>query len=248
MSAALETALKNLKSTKAAAEDVVAGDFRTRPGREAARRQAQAGLPEAEKTFAAALRTSAFPIFLSGVGVPDFIALAGADDEVVAVDFRKATANVRDGVRAMLGKNREFSPHVFATLVRECRQVGASLGLTSIPSPQYDGAQYLETEEDMQALVDTYLLKYMGPEFLALVIEREAVRAVLATDNACAAPIIPVLITGVPVETQIAVTPRLFGGKSSSFNVGPTVTVEDVNTAFAGVRAALRAKSEEKSQ
>ena len=169
--------------------------------------------------------------------------MAGQDDEIITVDFRKATANIRDAVRNMLGKNREFSPHVFAALIRECRQIGAALGLTSIPSPSYDGPVYLPTDEDTHALVDTYLLKYMGPEFLAMVIEKEAVTAILETDTSCAAPIIPVLITGVPVDAQVVVTPRLFGGKSSSFEVGTeAVTEEDVRQAFDGVRAALKAK------
>lgn len=243
----LKAALETLKTLQAQTNLDVGGDFKTRPGREAQRRQARAAIPEAEKKFGEVFRKHAFPIFLDGPATADFIELASQEDEVVSVDFRKATENVRQGVKlALSGRNREFSPSALAVLMRECRQLGADLGLTSIPSPQFDGVVYLKDDEAVDVLVDQYLVKYMGSEFLGQVIDKEAIKSALQLE--CNAPVIPVLITGLPESVQLEVGGLLFGGRSTSYTTNATVEAKDIGEAFKEIRKHLKKQKQQEKQ
>jgi hypothetical protein len=237
----LNNLIENYVKTRKMAEDEVAGDPRTRPGREMNRRQAQQDLPKVRAELAAALAKVAFPLFLSGAGAARFIGLAGKETDILSVSFEQATGDVRAVARGSISRSREFTPHVLANMTREIRQVGAGLGLDSVPALEYDGAEYLADGAAVDAMVDRYLVKYTGTEFVAALIARAALDQL--TERAASGvkfngPVIPVIVTGLSVPDTVG--PKLFSGKFLSAAVGDEVDQKTVLKFFKDIKAALK--------
>jgi len=240
----LKQAREDLKSTRTIAETETSGPARTQSCREMLRRDAQRKLPEARKAYAEQFRKVGFSVFVSGPGVEAFRALAAAETDVVNGDYRQATAEPKDMVRASISpQTREFTPHHFTVMVRGCRQLAVELGLESIPQPEFDEIKVVPTDADVDAEVDRYLLKYLGADFLAAVIEKQVLTAAedLDTDN----PVVPVLISGVPESIIEAVGPRILCRKYLSVEVPAEVTSEFVTGVFKKVRSTLKSKKSE---
>jgi len=217
----------------------VSGDYRTRPGREMMRNQAKAELPAVEKELLAAFRKAGFPVFLNGPGADAFVKAAADMAETAYVDFTAATAHINDAVVATLGhRHREFSPAVFATMVREVRQAASTLGLTSIADIKYDGPEWLPDAAACAARVNKYLVTYLGPEFLAGIIELKALEQVKNME--CEAPVIPVLISGLSPVLQDTVGPKLFQGKFVVADTDEKTDEKTVTDVFKQIRKAMK--------
>ena len=231
----MKTALAKYNTVAQAANAVIAGDPRTRPGRESMKRQAQTELPVAEKALGAAFRKVGFPVFLNGTETKTFADIAADLAECVTVDFAQATAEVQNAVNASMGvRHREFSPAIFSVMVREIRQVAASLGLTSIPDIAYDGVEYVATPAALAGHVNKYILKYLGADFLAAIIEKQALEHVKKLTGD--APVIPVLISNFDVDLQDAVGAKLFQGKFLAVDTTEALTEKTVTDVFKHIR------------
>lgn len=232
----MKKALEELKSMRLAANETIGGDPRTRPGREMARRQAREKLPDAEASFRKEFSKVGFSVFLNGTrdGVKSFADIAAKEAEVVFLDFRDATRELRTAVQNSLGKNREFSPGCFTVMLREIRQVAADMGLTSIPDIKYEGSAYLPDQESVDALVDQYLMNYLGAEFIALVVERGVSRQ--AETLTGESSVVPVLLTGITQNLHSKVGGLLNGGRSLETDVPEDVSEEDVLATFKAIK------------
>lgn len=234
----LKEVLKALKETKAAAELEVAGDPRTRPGREAQRRQAQAKLPQVEGDFRKEFRKAGFPVFLQGPGVGEFIELAKEETEVVAVDYRKAISALRQSVAVTIGRSQEFGVSGFSALVRECKELASKSGLTSMANPVYQGGVHIGSDEALDHVINTYLVRQLGTDFLIPILETEATKSALDLD--CDNPVIPVLLTNVPANVQEAVVGKLFNGKMVEDIIDENPTKEQVVAVFKNIQTTLK--------
>ena len=235
----MKTLVQKYEEVKRIATTEVSGDYRTRPGREMMRGQARAELPALEKQLLAAFRKVGFPVFLNGPGIDTFVKVAGELAEVAYVDFSAATAHINDAVVATLGhRHREFSPAVFATMIREIKQAATQMGLTSIADIKYDGPEWLPDAAACAARVNKYITTYLGPEFLAGIIETKAIEQ--AKNLTCEAPVVPVLVSGLPPALQDQVGPKLCQGKFVVADVDEKTDEKTVTDVFKQVRKAMK--------
>lgn len=240
-------ALEKYRETRNLADTEVFGDPRTRPGHEMRRRQAQQELPMLTKEVAAQFKKVGFPVFVSGSNVDDFVRVATEINECVNVSFSRAIAPIVDAVEAALGqRNREFSPSAFSSMVREIRQVGAALGLTSIPALNYDGSVYLTGREETGQLVNSYIVKYLGVEFLAGMIEQAALEE--AKNLKGDTPVIPVVVSGLSEDLYDSVGKGMFQGKFVTAEASADVSQEAVTKVFKTIRNTRKTKKEEQPQ
>lgn len=123
-------------------------------------------------------------------------------------------------------------------MVREFRQLGADLGLTSIPTPEYDGAVVCRDEKELNDLVDTYIFKYLGTEFVVKALETQATRG--AENLTCANPVIPVVITDFPTDKVAVTGPSLFAGKYLEVNAPATTDQDFVIGVFKSIKKAVK--------
>lgn len=244
---ALTTALEKYRETRNLADTEVFGDPRTRPGHEMRRRQAQQELPMLTKEVQTEFKKVGFPVFVEGSKIDAFVAVATEINECVNVSFSAAVAPVVDAVEAALGqRNREFSPSAFASMFREIRQLGASMGLTSIPALNYDGPVYLAARSDVSQLVVSYINKYLGAGFLAGMIEQAALEE--AKSLKAESPVIPVIISGVPTDLYDTVGRDMFQGKFVTAEASAEVSQEAVTKVFKTIRNTRKTKKEEQPQ
>lgn len=231
--------LEQLRAARTMADTPVAGDFRTRPGREAARKAAAATIPNLEREFARQFKQIGFPVFVTGPGTEKFIKLAQEQAEIATVDYRKSTGAIREATRLSIGRNREFGAHNFAVLLREVRQLAADIGLTSIAAPVFEETRVVNTDEDVEKTVDYYLNKYFATEVLGLAVERAAVRSAetLSGDNAKA---VPVIITGVPADMVDTVASRIFNGRHVAVEASESTDSNTVLKAFKEIKHLLK--------
>jgi hypothetical protein len=240
----LKQALEDLKSTRTTADTETYGPPRTQSCREMLRREAQRRLPEVRKAYMTEFRKIGFPVFLQGPGIKAFTELAKEETEILATDYQAATSETKTMVRGSISpKTREFTPHHFTVMVRGCRQLAVDLGMDSIPQPDFDQIEVVQTDADVDAVVDRYLLKYFGGDFLAAVIEKQVLTVAeeLVTDAA----VVPVLISGVPESIIEAVGPRILCRKYLSVEVPQEVTSDFVTGVFKKVRSAMKSKKTE---
>lgn len=244
---ALTTALEKYRETRNLADTEVFGDPRTRPGHEMRRRQAQQELPMLTKEVQTEFKKVGFPVFVDGSNVDGFVRVATEINECVNVSFSKAIAPVVDAVEAALGqRNREFSPSAFASMVREIRQLGASMGLTSIPALNYDGPIYLKGRGEVAREVNSYITKYLGVGFLAGMIEQAALEE--AKNLKAESPVIPVIISGLSEDLYDSVGKDIFQGKFVTAEANAEVSQEAVTKVFKTIRNTRKTKKEEQPQ
>jgi hypothetical protein len=230
--------VQKYEEISARATMTVAGDTRTRPGREMMRNQARAELPAIEKELMVAFRKAGFPVFVTGPGTAEFVNAARELAEVAFVDLSAATGEIHNAVISTIGHHRDFSPAVFAVMIREVKAIASLVGLTSIPDIKYDGPQFLPDSASCIALVNKYLVTYLGPEFLAGVVELAALKQV--KDMECEAPVIPVLVTGLTQEVQDQIAPKLFQGKFVAATADATADEKTVTDVFKQVRKMMK--------
>jgi len=235
-------ALTKLRDARTLAETPVSGDFRTRPGREAARKAAAFAIPNLVREFSRLFKQIGFPVFVTGPGTDEFIKLAKEQAEIATVDYRQATGSIREATKLSIGNNREFGPHSLGVLLREVRHTAADLGMTSIPVPEFDGVKVVPAASDVDTVVDSYLNKYFLNEVLGPLLERAAVRSAetLTGDNAKA---IPVIITGVPEDMIEPLASRIFGGKHVTVEAPKTTDTNTVLKAFKEIKHLLKDQS-----
>jgi hypothetical protein len=234
----MKQALEKVQATKRVAETEVAGDFRTRPGREMMRQQAKQSLPAVRAEFQKEFKKVGFPIFVSGPGAEKFTDLALEQAEGLVVDFRSATQELRDATKQTVGPHKEFTLSSFTVMLREIRQLAANMGLASIPMPTFEGTEVANTGADVDKIVDRYLMKYFGPEFLGGVVSLEAYRQAesLSGDS----PVVPVVILGVPADQVDRIGAQVLQGKFTVVNATNDVDEKTVTKTFKEVKALLK--------
>ena len=211
----LKEMMTALKTARTTASTEVHGDPRTRPGREMMRRAAQDEVPVLEKKLATELKKVGFIVFVDGDNADAFIRAASEETECARVDWDAAFSGIYSAViQALSNNNREFSPSAFSAMVREAKVLAVDTGLTSIPSPTYDGPTYFKDVDSIKATVNGYLVNQFGSEFVAAVIERQALNEIQKKGLECANPVIPVMVRGAPADTRKKVTQYVFQGKS----------------------------------
>ena len=239
-------ALDKYRQTRNLADTEVRGiDPRTYPGHEMQRRQAQYELPNTTQNVFSEFKKTGFPVFVDGTNVSKFVSEASKLTEVVHVDFSKVMEPVMGPVRASMGRNVEFSPSAFSIMVREVRQMGAALGLTSIPSLQYEGPEYVGEPGALDATVERYLTNNLGPEFLGGLVEKAALDSLLESNVVGDNPVVPVLVSKVPPALQEKLGPKLFSGKFVTAEASD-VSPEAVTEVFKNIRNLRKQKKEEK--
>jgi hypothetical protein len=231
--------VRQYRKTKELAEKELYGDPRTMSGREMAQRQARAELPELYNKVTTAFKKVGFTVFVDGPATETFIKNAKELADVIVVDYNKATETVKSNVVSAMGhRNQEFSPSAFSIMMREVRELGSKINLTSIPNVEYDGPEFVGSPEAIGALVDRYFMKYLGADFVANVIEYEAAQQAITLDSDNV--VIPVLVLNVTQDLREGATRFLFGGRS--INVSTTsekdTTPEFVTNVFKAVKKA----------
>lgn len=235
----MKEALKKLNETRFTAENAFPSDPRVRAGWEMMRRQAQADLPTIQAAFDTAFKKVGFPVFLMGPATEDFIRLAEEEAEIVVV--RGVLGELRDAVRANVNRSGEFSVSAFTALIRELRQLGAKLGMTSLPSPEFIGEEYVgQDDAKLDAVINRYLQKTVGPDFLAAIIEQEACRKAEALTGD--QPVVPVVILGMSPEVATSLGSKVFGKPSLQVVTPETVDADFVTDQFKTIRSTLKTK------
>lgn len=230
--------LAEIKATRKIANEEVAGDPRTRPGREMLRKEAQRRLETQLSDFSAAFKKAGFVMFVSGPGKEKFAKLAAEEAETVTVDYRRATAEIRDMVKASIGNNREFGTAQYLVLLREVRALGAALGFSSIPNVNFEDVVAVPRDEDVDVVIDRYLNKQLGSEFITAAIEQQALKQAL--DLSGESSVIPVVVLGVPEETAELISPRVFSGRSIAVNAAEDVATNAVLAAFKTIKKTVK--------
>jgi hypothetical protein len=237
----MKNAMKRFQELNEAANNTVAGDMRTRPGREMLRSQARAALPEAEAALVAAFKKVGFPVFVTGpaASVKTFVGEAGELSDVVVVDYKTTTRPIAFSVMSAMGpRRREFTPSVFAVMIQGIRETAQRIGLSSIPDLPFLGNTYFANDKDVHEMVENYVASVLGADFIAGLLEFDALAQVkaLGADG----PVIPVLVLGVPLQAQAAVGRALFQGKFVATALGDTVTQDDAVKAFTEIKNAKK--------
>lgn len=229
----MKEVLKKLNETRAAALNEAIPDLRARAGHEMRRRQAQAELPTVKAEFDKAFRKVGFPVYLSGAGTAAFIKQAGEEAEVVVVD--NLLTDLRFAVKSTIGPSREFAVGAYTALIRELRQVGASLGLDSAPQPEFQGVEYVADGPAVDAIIDRYL-DGVGVDFLSAIIEMEAAKKAEALTGD--QPVVPVIIVGVNPGTATNLGSKVFDRQPLTVQVTvDEVTPEFVTDAFQAIKS-----------
>lgn len=239
-------ALQKYRETRNLADTEVHGiDPRTYPGHEMQRRQAQYELPNTTKNVFNEFKKIGFPVFVDGANLTEFVDSASKLTEVVYVNFSKIVEPVMEPVRASMGRNVEFSPSAFAIMVREVRQLGATLDLTSLPAIQYEGPEYVGDGKALAATVEKYLTKNLGPEFLGALVEKAALTALLNSNLSGENSVVPVLVSNTPTNLQEQIGPKMFSGKFVTAEASNS-SQEAVTEVFKAIRNIRKQKKEEK--
>lgn len=223
----LNEALTNLATTEEEA-NLSLEDFepKYRPGHEMRKRQAKGRLPAVRLEVKKAMMENSFPVFLFGKNSEKFIELSKAQVDSVTVDFGATVKEMTDSVRQSVGPHKEFGPSQFATMMRAIRVTGQKIGFESFPANfNWTGTQVVNTNEDVDAVLFTYITKYLGGTFLAALIEEASVDKVKSTP--VTTPTVLTFITNFPEQFVDDVGTKYMKGVFVSVN-----TDEDVNEDF----------------
>lgn len=240
----LKQVLNELKTTKKTAEAAVAGDLRTRPGRQMAQRQAQAALPGLQAKFRSEFKKLGYPVFLTGKTAQDLATGLKEAADVVTVDLKTSTGDVRNATKQAISPlNREFTPYAFSVLLRELKALGYRLGLKEVPNLSFTDSVYLKTDEKVEAVLDQFLYRDTGPDFVATVLEYDAGTEALNLSGE--EKLVPVVILGVPQDLVQKVAAKMFNGKFLEYNVDNPISDQKVEEVLKQVAAANGLKAEE---
>ena len=235
----LNQVLKQLKETRTLAESAVAGDFTTRPGREAARNGARQQLPGLKKDFTREFKKVGFAVFVDGKETAEFAKLATEEAEVVVVDLNKLLEPVRAAARASIGNRKEYGIAAFSSMVREIKEIAYNAGLSSISAPNFDLSEVVSDSASVDTITDRYITRYFADELLVPLIETAAADIASSTLD-CESATIPVLIFGLEKSLVNNVGHKLMQGNFISVKLNESVTKEDVVEVFESISAKLK--------
>lgn len=201
------------KATKAEAEADIdsVGLWTARPGREMAKRQAQAELPNIVREYESALaeRWGAMLVSSDDVErVAKFVEIAGPSAAVVDIrDFYKQLASV---IEPVMRRDRQFEPSQFAHLLSQFERVVKQLGVNGAPVLRYTGAPILSDEAALAEHIRGLVNQQDGSRVVLAWIRRAIADAAFAMGYQRAA--LPVVVLGA-TENEHAGLKTLFDGR-----------------------------------
>lgn len=236
----LESSLKNYNETLSLANlslDDVPNSVRS--GREAQKRQAQAGLEDAKALYATNLKKSAFGMVIAGPGANKFVDIAKEEAEVLTVDAMAMYRRIADRVAPAMGSNRDFGVSHYSTVIQELRVIAEELGIDSMPSPIWSEPVAVGSAEGLLKHIQSMVESSVGLDLLALYVNRQMTNAGLVANSD--KNTVPVLLTGLEVATAEALLPKAFHeGRTSLVVTDENVNKEVVLEAFDKVKKQIK--------
>jgi hypothetical protein len=185
---------------------------RIRPAKEMLKRQAQAELPTVRSHYRSVFSQSAFCIAVLGSNGKEFAETAATEGAGVAIDVDAIYKRLTAIVEPALGKVRQITASVILnTITQELRQIGAELGLASVPMPLYNNDMYCPTEADTLVAIRKLIEDSVGSALQRVYIESEAVEK--GINEGVAASTVPVALYGTDAENVKAIAAQSFSGR-----------------------------------
>jgi hypothetical protein len=210
----LEELSKKVAQTEETAKlDLSGWDPRTRMGVETAKKLAQESLEDLTKQYKAEATKFVVKVFLTGAAdkVNQFIS-AGEQEGVIAVRGDGMYRKVGEGVeRTVDHRTREFGSGQVTRLVEELTEFAKDNGVKELPMPKLDANLLNTTVPTFESTVElcrSAIRATSKDDLNNLVLEREALNKIVAAR--LAAPVIPVVITGLSKEETEGVSAGLF--------------------------------------
>lgn len=221
----LKKLVSEFQELNEAANATIAGDTRTRPSREIAKRQAQAQLPEKAREIAAEFKKVGFAVFVDAEKYDWYLKETRGVTEAMGVDLDSIFAPVYDSVHRVIGKrHREFNPTAFSLMMSMFLDLGKEAGVFDMEPLSFGGNVYLPSEVEVKKLVQSYIQR-LEPSFLAAVVEHHVTPALQGMK--LTSSVVPVIISGLPEYMYDSVGNKLFGGRFV-VAVNSSGTTEDV--------------------
>jgi hypothetical protein len=244
----LDTNLAAYRTAKQASEIAVAGDPRTRPGREMVRNKALQELPALKESVVNSLTKVGTAFFLQGseVSLSEFITKAGDLAPSVVVDLGKVLASAYQMTTLALGNSTSFGPSAFTVMLRELRQAASRVGMKSMPDISFDGLESIQPDQ-VEGLVNRYVAKYLGTEFLVAAVHYLASEYLTSTQETYPDPVVPVFVLGA-TDRYRELLSGLYEGKMVVLNVPAAFDEAFVVTALQEAKELKESKKRTKTK
>lgn len=228
----LKEILVEYKETKALADSSPdEGPYATRTGRAIAIADAQARLTRLRAEYQATARV--FPFFVFGPPAKQHGLAKLMEPELIGINGAEIYERLARRIRPTVGPSRTFGADQLGSLILELRDIGADLGIQSMPSPKltYLVAVEGDTEEAIEAsLVGTcrrLVQEVLDQELLTQYLAKQVREAGLAQDRDD--DVLPVLILGLDdAEVLVLEALPVFGGRCTEINLAPDETLDGV--------------------
>lgn len=228
--------LKSLKDTEAIANQTVDGDYRTRPGREAAKNQANFQLAGLRTEYLAALKNSVFTVLTDGKNQAHFAELAVAKG-ALAVDGSSYYQNLTTLCRKTMGRNT-FGLTQYMVVGTQMKLLADLMGF-KYEMPAYTQDHEAPTTEDVVQSVRA-IVEGAGNGFAFLKADIENQVLTLALKDEVDTKVVPVVVTNVAAKDHDNLISTLFRKKGLSVNTDKEVTEETVIKTFESIKKQLK--------
>jgi hypothetical protein len=217
----LEELSKKLAQTEETANlDLSGWDHRTRMGVETAKKLAKESLEDLSNQYKTEATKFIVKVFLTGDAekVNQFLA-AGEKEGVIAVRGDGIYRSIAEGVeRTIDHRTREFGSSQFSRLVEELTDLAKENGVTELPMPKLDGNLLntsVPTVERTVELVRSAIRNTTKDDLNNFILQRTALNRIAA--SRVAAPVIPVVVTGLTKDETEGVSSGLFPSRPSIY-------------------------------
>lgn len=237
--ARIETLLQQVHFFQQTAnQDLTNADFRTRPGREAAKRDAEEALAGVLAEYEHELHRSLAGLFVTGPteAVNEFSRIAAEEGPAAVVDVSAMYVQIASRVEAVMRGDRIFEPSQFATMLLAMTEFANSLDLRMVPTPNYSGDVRLATFEDVVAHVRKVIRDKLGDSLNEVSLLRQATEQAISLGFA--KDTFPVVLKNATPEEAEGMA-GFFGGKTVNVTVDEAVTTETVFDAFKALKTTI---------
>lgn len=210
---------------------------KSRSGFEARKNRAINDLPEIENEYRQSIATVIAPVFVTGVGEQQFVDLAEAETDVVAVRPMQFVSDLADKIYTQSRQDGLLSPGQYEILFNELKNLSRGLGQVHLDLPPFN-SQALQTKGQMYDYVKkTVIAANRGELFKESVVSRVATAAL---NKGFTGPVLPVMVLGVGTNEQSDIGQWMFRTKSVSYEATEDVSSEDVIEVFTQIKTNIK--------
>lgn len=228
----IETLLTQVNFFRATAnQDLEYSDPRTRPAKEAAKRDAEEVLGGILAEYEHELRKGLAAVFVNGPAdaVDEFAAIAAEEGPAAVVDVSAIYVQMATDVEASMRCDRMFEPSQFSAMLRSMTKITDSLDLRMVPTPNYTGDVMLATFDEVVAHVRKLVRDKMGDSLNELALVRQVTGQALKMNYS--RQVLPVVLKNATPEEIRDMNP-LFRGRTVSVAASGSNAKEGVFDAF----------------